>query len=158
MTGEDPTVWRKGWLYPALAAPICLAAGVLFVVGAAEVGGSSLWLILVGLVFLVLGAGAVATAVRRKLTMTGDTLVVRTLFRTAVLPLAEVTEVYRGIGDNGLLAVKSVCVRTTTTSITTKSFGTHQKEGIRLIADAAIAQGAQVLDWNAEREPRPPGR
>jgi asparagine N-glycosylation enzyme membrane subunit Stt3 len=150
-------VWRRGWVYPVLYGAACLLIGVLFLLAGLEVGGLDVAGIVFGVVWLVGAVGAVSTAVRRKLTMAGDSVVVRTLFRTTVLPLAEITELHQAIGDNGVLAVKAVRIRTATRSVNTKSFGTQQKAGMRQLADAAMDQGARILDWNAERESRPPG-
>lgn len=152
-----PIVWRRGWGYPVFYGVACVLIGVLFMLAGLEVGGLNVAGILFGVLWLLGGAGAFTTAVRRKLTITGDTLVVRTLFRTTELPLAEITELQHGYGDNGMLAIKAVRILAGKKVVTTKSFGTRQKRGMQLIADAAIAQGAHILDWNAERDVRPPG-
>ena len=151
-----PIVWRKGWVYPSLFAVVSLLVGLAFVGAGRELGGSAVGVISLGVLFLMVAVGAAASAVRRKLTMTQDTLVIRTLWRTTELPLARITQVRQDRGDNGVFAMKAVRVHTADTSIATKSFGIHQNEGIRLITEAATAQGAQLLGWNAEREPRPP--
>jgi hypothetical protein len=148
-----PVVWRKGWFYPAVTAPACLILGVLVVVfGGIEIAGVIPGVIVLGCLFVAVGVGAAGTAFRRKLTLTEDTVVVRNLFRTRTVALAEITEVRRGLGDNGLFAIKPVWISAGQKSVSTKSFGTHQTDGIALLARAAIARGAQVYGWNAERE------
>ncbi|HEX5119610.1 MAG TPA: hypothetical protein VFW65_30860 [Pseudonocardiaceae bacterium] len=151
-----PIVWRKGWVYPTVYAVVCLVIGVVFLVAGVAYGSTVLGLILAGVVVLFVGAGAVATAVRRKLTLTPDAVVVRTLWRTAELPLRGITELRRDIGDHGVLAMKAVRIRTAETSIATKSFGFRYKDGMRTVGDAAIARGAQIVGWNTEREFQPP--
>jgi hypothetical protein len=152
----DPIVWRKGWVYPTVYAVVCLAVGVVFLVAGVAYGSTVLGLVVAGVAVLAVGAAAAATAIRRKLTLTPDSVVVRTLWRTAELPLAGITELRKDIGDHGVLAVKAVRIRTAETSIATKSFGFRYKEGMRTVGDAAISQGAQILGWNAGRE-SPPG-
>lgn len=152
MTDGAAVVWRKGWLYPALYGAACLIIGVLFLLAGLEIGGLNVAGIGFGALWLVGGVGALGTAYRRKLTITEDTVMVRTLFRTTELPLAEITELSQGYGDNGVLAIKSIRIHAGQRSIATKSFGTHQKQGVRQIADAAIDHGAQILGWNAERD------
>lgn len=147
----DPIVWRKGWVYPAVYSVVCLVLGVVFLVAGVAYGSAVPGLIVAGVAVLAIGGCAVATAVRRKLTLTPDSVVVRTLWRTAELPLARITELRKDIGDHGVLAMKAVRIRTAETSIATKSFGFRYQEGMRMIGDAAIAQGAQIVGWNAER-------
>lgn len=147
-----PTVWRKGWFYPAVAAPAYLIIGALVVFGGIEIAGAIAGLIVLGALFMAVGVGSVVTAFRRKLTITQDTLVIRTLFRTRVIPLAEITELHWAYGDNGLFAVKAVRIHAGRTTVSTKSFGTHQRDGMSLIADAAIARGAKIDGINAEQD------
>lgn len=145
-------VWRKGWIYPILyAIMFAVTAGVfglfLFAPGRSAAGE----FVLPGL-FLILAVGAVGTAIRRKLTLTPNAVVVRTLFQNKTIPLREITELSYAYGDNGLFAMKAVRIKAGRMGIATKSFGTHQREGIGILTDAAIAQGARIYGVNAERE------
>jgi len=154
----DPVirVWTKGRFYPFIYGLgwLLATAGYSFMIVVtrpATPGEIVTDVILAILTILTFAAGF-----RRKLTLTQHTLVIRRLFNTRILPLRDITAIYvRRGSSNSLFARYPACFSTNPTGqrpIGTKSFGAHNQEGMRIVAEAAMAAGAKIFDWNTERE------
>lgn len=89
-------MWKKGRFVPLLAAVfvfLFLLFSCWLTLGAAvhRPKGTGFWVV-ADVVLAAITACCIAAAFRRRVTLTSNDLVVRTLFRTRVLPLGDITE------------------------------------------------------------------
>lgn len=148
------SVWQRGWFYPCfygmgpfLAAP----AAIIAFRGINNVSRGG-WIFIA--VMVVAAALLFTTGFRRKVTVTDDTLIVRNLFTRKVLPLHEITEMKLGLTQgHSILSRSPVDFRTANKrSASTMAFGSQNYLAMGVISEAAIAKGAKIIGYNAERE------
>jgi hypothetical protein len=95
-------------------------------------------------VFVLAFAACVTVALRRKATLTPDTLVVRTVWRTHRLPLLTIAEINGGKPSRSSFTKSLVGITTADrVSVYTMAFGIQPVEAVRAIVQACQAAGGQ---------------
>lgn len=134
-------MWTKGRVI-ALLQFACALAMLLATASIFEVGGRGNVLFDV-IAFVVLAGCGITVAFRRKATLTTQHLVVRQLFRTRVLPLREIVNIYEH--RKHVFTPNWVVIDMTDRRwCSTMSFGLSTGEAIAVIAKAAKAAGSPI--------------
>jgi hypothetical protein len=135
-------VWTKGRAIPLFGSACVLV--VLAILGwlSIQVHDIRVFLNLEIILSVILVCG-IATALRRKVTLTDRRLIVRKLFRTQVLPLQEITNVFSVTLH--VFTTNPVKIELTNhRSCSTMSFGLSTGEAVAVIAKAAKAAGSPI--------------
>lgn len=140
-TGHVVRAWANGQVIPLFYSACALVVLVLLVLVALHFGEGGL--IVFQLIAFAVFAGGIAAAFRRKVTLTTDQLIIRQLFRTQVLPLHEITEVFER-RNNAFLPNPVVFELPRHRSYVTMAFGWKAREARVVIAKAAKAAGSPI--------------
>lgn len=145
-TTGDTRSWRGGRLFPLFGSLLFLVLFASFAHWRPSDVGDAVNLLGPGLtvVFVIVFLAGIAVALRRKATLTPDTLVVRTVWRTHRVPLRDIASI--GMGKVSRTSFTQSLVGITVANgpnIRTMAFGMRPTTAVRTIVAAAQAVGAQ---------------